>query len=178
MSRDVGRHRQRQRTYRVDLLAGNAERLTAGGDDLDASATREQCIDQLDHCIDHVLAVVEHDQHALLGQASGKPRCQIRFGLLADAEGGRHHRRHARRVLQRREIDEPDAVRKLMALLLRQLQRQPRLAATADTGQRQKPRVLQQARAVRQRRFATDKAGSLLREVGGRHRATYARAGR
>ncbi len=63
------------------------------------------------------------------------------------------------------EVDEPRPVGECGPLLLRELQRQARLAAAADAGQRQQPRRRQQAREVCERRLAADEARALLRQV-------------
>ena len=68
-------------------------------------------------------------------------------------------------ILQRREVDEPDTVGKRLELLSRELQRQARLAAAADAGQRQQPRLRHEARQVGQRCVATDEARARLRQV-------------
>ena len=60
--------------------------------------------------------------------------------LLRDAERFRHGLGNERRVAQRGQLDEPDAVRILVEHVAGHLQRQPRLAAAAGAGQRQQPR--------------------------------------
>ena len=83
------------------------------------------------------------------------------------------------RVLHRPEIDEPDAIRELTQLAVRELLREPRLAATADAGEREKPRVAQQAGAIIECLLASDEAGSRVRQVVGirrRYPAGYSRS--
>ena len=130
-----------------------------------------------DDGVDDVLAVVEHDQEAarrhVLGQA-GLERGAVDVG---NAERRRDDRGDPLAVLERRQVDEPDAVGEGVELLARQLLRQPRLAAAADPAQRDQARVAEQPRAVGERGFAADEAGPRLRQVVWRDRRLR-RAGR
>ena len=125
-----------------------------------------------------MLAVVQHQQRAARGQVFEQPLHQRPVALLAQAEHGRAGGGHPFGVLQRREVDEPHAVGECGPLLLRELQRQARLAAAADAGQRQQPRRRQQAREIGQRRLAPDEAGARLRQVVAQRRRPKARGHR
>ena len=57
-----------QRTEDVDLLAGEADRRPAAGDDGDGGRRRAHGVEHRAHRVEHVLAAVEHDHAALLGE--------------------------------------------------------------------------------------------------------------
>ena len=146
--RELVRRRQRQRAHRIDLLAGDAERLAAGRDQVQCRARREHRLDDGDHGVDDVLAVVEHDQQPARRHVLGQARCQRRAVDFGNAEHRGDDGDDAIAVLHRRQIDEPDAVGKGIELLARQLLRQPRLAAAADPAQRDQARGREQPGAV------------------------------
>ena len=60
----VGVARHRQRRHRPHQLGRDAERLPAGGEDLHLRAPLQHQVDQLAGGVDHVLAVVEHQEEA------------------------------------------------------------------------------------------------------------------
>ena len=118
---ELGRRREGQRPHRVDLLAGNAERLAAGGDELQRRACGEQRLDDADDGVDDVLAVVENDQEAARRHVLGQARLERGAVDVGDAERRGDNGGHALAVLERRQVDEPDAVGEGVELLTRQL---------------------------------------------------------
>ena len=100
------------------------------------------------------------------GQVLEQPLDQRRVALLAQAEHGRARWRRPRSASfsgARSTNHTPSA--NALELLSRELQRQARLAAAADAGQRQQPRRRQQAREIGERRLAADEASARLRQV-------------
>ena len=87
--------------------------------------------------LDHVLAVVEDQQGAAVPEVRAHRLQQRPIGLFAHAEHLRRLADDQRRVADRRQVEEPHAVGKVVDLLRRDLQRQARLAqpAHADQGQ-------------------------------------------
>jgi hypothetical protein len=131
------RRRQRERQHRIHLLARDAQRFAARRDDPDIGRGAKQRIGERRACAHHLLAVVE-DQQAL-------PRLQVRAqrvgerlaGLLAHGEHLCRLVRDERRVADRREIEEPDAVGIRIEHVGGDLQREPRLAEAAHPEERQ-----------------------------------------
>ena len=57
-----------QRAEDVDLLAGEADRRPAAGDDGHGGGRRAHAVEHRADTVEHVLAAVEHDHAALLGE--------------------------------------------------------------------------------------------------------------
>ena len=101
--------RCRDRLEPVDPLAFGAQCLPAGGENVNVRGTSKDGFRQRRNRIDHVLAVVEHEQQSLVLQERRQ---------AGNRTGGRNgkpqHRRHRERdelpVDDRRQIDEPDAI--------------------------------------------------------------------
>ena len=151
--------------------------LAAGGQDAQAGAAPQQRLGQRGAGVEQVLAVVEHQQQAPGGQRR-RSACRRAAGPAARARRARAATAcgHERRVGQRRQLDQPDAVRVVGRPARRRLQRQARLADAAGAGQRQQPRRRQQrarprpARARARRSWSAPPAGwsSRLRDGAGR----------
>jgi len=73
--------------------------------------------------------------------------------------------RHPLGLRERGQIDEPDAITKILDPLLGELHRQPRLAAASDARERQQSRLRQQPPEVGECGIATDKTRALLGQV-------------
>ena len=86
-----------------------------------------------------MLAVVQHQQQAPAGQPVPHDVRRRPARLVGHAQRARHRRGHQVRVGQRRQLDQPDAVRVVAGHRPRRLQRQARLADAARPGQRQQP---------------------------------------
>ena len=116
-----------------------------------------------------MLAVVE-DQQQLARLEIGAERLHDRTArLFADAEHLRGLARDKRAVANRRQIDEPRAVAVAVEHIARDLQRQPRLAQAADSGQREQSGSSQESLGILDFALAADKRRELLRQVIRRH---------
>ena len=96
---------------------------------------------------------------------AAQPIAQRSLGFVAEAQRGRTRRRRSFGFTDRRQVDEPRAVGEIAQPALRALQRQARLAATADAGERQQPGLRQQPFEIGQRGRRADEARALLRQV-------------
>ena len=144
------------------------QRLAGRGDDADAGRGAQQRVGQLGACAHQVLAVVD-DEERLVASDVRAQRLQQRLArLLLDVEDLRGDARDQRRVLDRCQVDEPHAVGELFEHVGGDLQRQARLAVTAEAEQRQQPRFAQQALRVGELALAADERRDLLRKIVGR----------
>ena len=109
-------------------LAGNAERLLAGGHHLQAAAGLQQEGDELRARGQDVLAVVEDQQQGLGGEGLGEGRVEVATALLSDAERRGDHVRKLGGVRHRRQLHQPDPVGEPVDRLGRHLHGQARLA--------------------------------------------------
>ena len=158
--------RQRQRAHRIDLFAADAQAFAAGGQDRGVAAGRASSAS--------TSATTPSITCSQLSSTSSVRR-SARWSSSRSISGlspssrmpstAAHSGGHALGFLQRRQVDEPHPVGEGLELLLREAQRQARLAAAADAGQRQQPRRRQQAREVGERRLAADEACARVRQV-------------
>jgi hypothetical protein len=88
-----------------------------------------------------VLDVVENDQQPPSAQPRHDALAQRCRVAVVDPGAGAHPAQHQRRVAQRGEVHERDAVRERLACLPRSLDRDAGLADPARAGQRQQLRV-------------------------------------
>ena len=70
--RPVGRRRQVERTEAIDPLAGRAQRLPAGGEHMHAAGATDDALGQRRCRLDHVLAIIEDDQHVPAGEGGSQ----------------------------------------------------------------------------------------------------------
>ena len=105
--------RHRQGSYWIDLLSLGSERLTAGCQHMHRRGGVQQRVDHQGRAVDHLLAIVEHDQRCFAGKRSRHPlrRHQTRGKGGADRRGDRQ--RDEIGVRERRQLDKPDAMREL-----------------------------------------------------------------
>ena len=89
----------------IDDLAGYAQRLPAGGEQVELRRPASRSWAEVGHLVDHVLAVVEHDQQATVVEGGGQGRAGGRLGRPTQrpADGGEH----AGRLGHRRQLDHP-----------------------------------------------------------------------
>ena len=80
--------------------------------------------------------VVEHEERRPIAEVRAERIADGSLGRFAHAERRRDGRLDQRRVAQRGEVDEPDAVREPVADVTRDRQREARLAAATRAGQR------------------------------------------
>ncbi len=112
--------RDRERGKRNQRLTDDAEHLPAGGQHPQIRTGAEQPLGQPGGVVDHVLTVVENDQHAAVGECrdqscDGVGRGRRRRGSqqsdVAQAECADHRPRHGRRVVKGGEVHEADLPR-------------------------------------------------------------------
>ena len=103
---------------------------------------REDGLDQIGGGVEHVLAVVEHQQPDPALQRGGHALAHALAGLLGDAQHRRHRVGHRRRIGDRGQLEKPDPVREFIGQPRRDFQRQPGLADPAHPGQRHQPMSL------------------------------------
>jgi hypothetical protein len=133
-------------------------------------AGAEQRFHQIGACLQHVLAVVEDQE-----QVTRTKRLEERLGHLlrtggVDRQRGGNSLRDERRVGERCEFDEPDAMRIGPEQLIGDAQSEARFAAPAGAGQRQQAGTRLNAAHGRDLLFPSDKAGEMDRQVGDRRR--------
>ena len=148
-----------ERVQPPDGLAAYAQRFAARRQDPQAVARAQQRRCQLRAGVDHVLAVVEHQQHVAGGQVVAQRLGRGGPGAAADVERAGDLGRRVRVRTTRREIHEPDPVSASSDLTAGELHGEPGLADAARTSQRHKPRpaegltdALKLARPADQRR--------------------------
>ena len=133
--------------YRVHLLARHLERFTARRQDRHRRAALEHLVDERRAGVDHVLTVVDDEQHLAFGQEVDQLARRITGpgpdGQAGEPDGRSERRRHDRDVPHRREVDEENPVREPLELLGRGFDRQPRLAAAPHAGQGHESRALE-----------------------------------
>ncbi len=122
-----------QRRHRVDLLAGHAQRLAAGDDETQVRALREQA-DQLGRDVDHLLDVVEQQQHAAVADVAGQ--------VVGEAQHVRRLAEHQAGVAHRGERHPVDPAPVLVGDGCDRLQPEPGLAGPAGAGEREQPDVV------------------------------------
>ena len=81
------------------------------------------------------------------------------------AEHASHRLRHEVRVAQRRELDQPRAISKLMQHLPRELERQPALADAAGAEEGEQARARKELRCIRELAVAADEGSELQRQI-------------
>ena len=139
-------------------LALAVQRLAARGEDAHAGAGAQQVFRQARTRVDHVLAVVEHDDGLTAGQVRGKGLLRRAPGGDRDAHGQRGRLGHQRAVGQPGELDEPDAVGDRIDAGQR-LDRQARLPAAARADQREQADAVEQADDLAALTLAADERG-------------------
>ena len=159
---------QRQHAQRIDALGADAQWLPAGGDDAHVGRFAQQGVHQVGAGAQHVLAVVEDQQQLLPAQVVAQGLLQRLARGFLDAEHLRQRAAHQRRIEQRGEVDEPDAVPKGIEHFGGSLQCQPRLADAAGSRQRQQSRRRQQPLEFGDLPLAADEGREHLRQVGAR----------
>lgn len=128
-----GRHRFRrvgQRLEQVNTFAFNAKRLATGREDAHRRRTPNEAFRQSGRCVDHVLAIVQDEQHSALGQPGRQSR--NRALRLRETTKGRCHGRHYERfVVERVEIHEADRASGLSDQFMRDSDGHGRLSQTS-----------------------------------------------
>ena len=160
--------RDRHRRHRVDGFARNPHRFAARREDGHPWRVAQQPLRQPRAGLEHVLAVVEDQQHGPVAQVRDERVDDRQAALLPDAERRRDRLRHEARIRDRRELDEPRAVGEAVEHVGRELERQPRLADAPGAEQRQQARPLERLPRFVELVLAPDERRRLNRQVVGR----------
>ena len=104
---------QRQRLHGVGLLAGHVQHLAAAGQDANLRHGLEQRVHQVAGGVDHVFAVVEHQQQPARLEVRAQRLRQGPAGLFGHIEHTRGLGHHQGLVAQGGQVDEPGPVREL-----------------------------------------------------------------
>ena len=129
-----------KRRHGIEVLAGDAQRRAAGGDHRDPRRGLQQRRDLPARAFD-LLEVVEQQEDASLTQVRVQRLDERPLSLLAERERLCDRRDEQRRVVDRGELDEEDAVREGIDEVGGRLQSEPRLPGAAGPGERQEPDV-------------------------------------
>ena len=103
--------RHRERRHRPHDLAGDAERLAAGGQHVHVRAPPQHQLDELTGGVEDVLAVVEHQQEVLRREQLGDGVGEGSVGPLLHVEGVGDGGGDRALVAHRGQLDETDTVR-------------------------------------------------------------------
>ena len=156
---------QGQRPEPVPGLPSHGQRLPAGRQHPHIITRRQQPRAQLRGRADHVLAVIQHQQQLLPGQHPRQRLVRRHPRLLGYPQRRGHHRRHLRRVLDRRQLRQPGPVGEPARHLPGHLAGQPGLPYPARPGHRHQPALLKQRRHLAQRPAPADEARQRSREA-------------
>ena len=155
----------RQRRDAQHLFAGDAERFLRRRQHPQPRCGGKQGIDHRRGRIDHMLAVVDDQQHGLVAHAA---RQQVQWRELArrlDAQRRRGRAGDQRRVCNRRELDHPHAIDVMVEPLRASVLREPSLADAASTGERHQPARVEQLSNLCEFAFPADKGRRRMRQV-------------
>ena len=108
----IGRRLRRhlERRHAIDVLARRAQRLAAGREDARVRTGAQQRLGHARRRLDHVLAVVEHEQELLAAQRRGHALRRAGAGWQREPERGGDRDRDQLGIGQRRQLGDPDAV--------------------------------------------------------------------
>ena len=149
------------------MLSLDVERFAARREDPNLGRSLKQCIGQARASAHQVLAIVENQEQRVFSHVSAE-RLRKRFaGLFVYPQDLCGRVRNQRRIPDRREVDEPDAIWILLQHVGPDLQRQAGLAEASHTQQRQQVRPFEQALGIGKLALPTDERGNLLRQVVG-----------
>ena len=121
------------------MLRAHPKPLPAGGDHLHRRGVGQQLLDEVGGGVQHVFAVVQHQQQPPARKRLGDARGHRQARLRGDTQHGGHRVRHRRRVADRGQLHEPHAVSELAGQLGRDLERQAGLAHPTHPRQRHQP---------------------------------------
>ena len=125
----------------------------------------QQRVHELRARVDDVLAVVEHEQELARRAYASSASTRLLARRVGDAERHRDRPRHEPVFGKLGEVDEPDAVDPRIDLPPRRLQREPRLARTAEPGDRDEPALAQELLELVELALAADEARKRRRQV-------------
>ena len=158
--------RQLERVQAIHLFPQAAQAFLAGREDRHGRRLPEHGVGQFRHGRQQMLAIVEQQQEPAIAQRAddGLHRQAARARRHGQHGGGRGD--HHRRVGQRRQIDQPDAVGVAGAQRLGKRNGKPGLADPARPGDRQQAMALAQRAQLGEFLRATDERGRRLGQVG------------
>src|SRR5262249_11448598 len=164
--RQLGAIGQLKRRYGELALAREAQRDPAGDEQLELG-TRCQQFGKLRCSLEYLLEVVEQQQQCFLAQIVLEALKQRPASPLRDARWLGDRRDDQGRVADRRQIDDVDAIRKLVERFSRGLQRQASFADPAGARQCEQPRIgtLQDGLDGGQLLRASDQRGRLCGQI-------------
>ena len=154
----------RQRLHSVDPLARDAQWCAARRDHAKLVGCIEQA-SQVDGRVEHLLEVVEDEQHRLLAERGDHGLDRVPSRRLARAEGVRHRGDDEGRIGDGREVDEDGP--NLGGDSARRRERKPRLPGPAGSGERHEPdlRARQEAGQGYDLELAADERRRVGREL-------------
>ncbi|MDD7942846.1 hypothetical protein PHK61_30980 [Actinomycetospora lutea] len=121
------------------MLADHAERFAAGRKHRDPGAAADDVHDERGRLLDHVLAVVQHQQQLLGAQVLDEPGGRRQAGALCDPQRGAHGVDHGGGVADRGQLDQGRAVRELARPQRSRMPREQGLADAAGAHERHEP---------------------------------------
>ena len=139
------RPRQPQRRQPVPRLPRHPGRLPAGRQDPHIIGGQQHSPAQSRHGRDHMLAVIQHQQHLPASQHPGQRISHRHPRPLVYPQRRRHRRRHPRRIRDRRQLNQPHPVGEPVSHPPGYLTGQPGLTHPARPGHRHQPVVIQHA---------------------------------
>lgn len=172
------RGRDGQRRYHEHPFPGEPERLPARGEQPQSRGGREQLANDGRDQGEDVLAVVQDEEQAAIGEVRGELVLGRAGGLVRDAQPGQHRTGDRGAVGAQVEIterDEPDAVRVGLVDRPGHLQSDPGLADPTRAGQRDQPGPAQRCFGRGDLRDAAD--ARVDRSWGSRHGPSPRRGG-
>ena len=158
---------ERQWRDRQQRLAGHPQVLARGGKYLGIAAPAEDLADGRACGLEHVLAVVDHQQQATAGDGFGDGVDQLDVSLRRDAQCSCKCSRYRRRVAHGSELDQPDTIGELVGHLGADLESESCLADTAHSAQGDQPVGAHEFGDIGKQLIATDEGAELLRQVAG-----------
>ena len=159
------RRRKRQRRHREQLLAAHVQRLAARDQRGDAGARPQQFRESRGRN-DHLLEIVQQEQHVLSGETGFQGIERQRFADLLEFDRANDRGEHAVRVALRRQIDEEQSVIEAIELIGGCLQGQSGLSHPARADQRDQPGLVVDERPqVTQLGVPPEENGNLCRQI-------------
>ena len=146
------------------LLAVDAQRSPAGDEDPQARRAGEH-LGQHRGRVDHLLEVVEDEQHLAVAQRLGDAVDHGPVRLVGHADRSSDGRRDQLPFTDRLQRDEPDPVGEVVGGGRRNLQGQPRLADAARPGERQQARPAQEPERLLELVASSDERRQLGRQI-------------
>ena len=156
---------QRQRRHPIERLPGNTEPFPAGGQHAKVRARREQVPTESGRWADDLFTVVEDEQDTLGADVLSHRPNQRRAGDTSDREALRQLVDEHVSVANCTEFSNSETIGELTEKLFGDAHRQPRLACSPGTRQRDEAVLVEQIQDLAQFVGPTDEARQLCRQV-------------